>query len=420
MPGPDERTSPAGASSSPADPFHGGGEAGAILRSIDWSQRAIGPVEHWPQSLRTALGICLASRHPICIIWGPQRLYFYNDAYAPMVGAKHPWALGESYIAVWPEIWESVIRPILERVEATGEASWADNLLLVLRRHGYNEECYFAFSFAPTRIENGSVGGVFTAITETTQQVVSERRLRTLRDLGVRAHEAKTAEDACRIASEVLSANRFDVPFALFYLIDSTRRTARLVDRTGIDPGGAAAPQQVALDGDEASDAWGFREVMASGAAITRTQLGARLGPLPGGPWPESAHSAAVLPIARPGEEVPYGFLVCGASPRRPFDADCQNFFGLVGSHVSTAVANAWAYAEERRRVQVLAELDRAKTDFFSNVSHEFRTPLTLMLGPLSDLLADAGLCPDDREQLALVHRNGLRLLKLVNTLLDF
>src|SRR5688572_23558360 len=237
----DRRRGPAG------DPFYGGGDAGRILRAIDWSKKPVGPVEGWPQSLRTALSIALVSRHPICIIWGADRLYFYNDAYAPIVGAKHPWALGESYITVWPEIWESVIRPILEKVETSGEASWADNLLLVLRRHGYDEECYFAFSFAPIRSEEGGVGGVFTAITETTSQVVGERRLRILRDLGARGPEAKSAEEACRIAGEVLSGGSADVPFALFYLIDGEGRSARRVNATGIVPEPWFAPETVAL-----------------------------------------------------------------------------------------------------------------------------------------------------------------------------
>ena len=413
---------PVGAGSAAGDPFFGGGEAGAILRSIDWTRKPIGPVESWPQSLRTALSICLSSRHPICIIWGPDRLYFYNDAYAPIVGAKHPWALGESYIAVWPEIWDTAIRPILETVEATGQASWADDLLLVLRRHGYNEECYFAFSFAPTRVEDGSVGGVFTAITETTAQVVGERRLHTLRELGARGPEAKTAEDACRIAGEVLAANRHDAPFALFYLLDGDARTLRLVTPADLPSGSRAAPPAVSLVDAASEDPWGFREALAAAQPLVRPRLEARFGDLPAGPWPEPVHTAVVQPIARPGETLPYGFMVLGASPRRALDRDYQGFFALAAGQVATAVSNARAYAEERRRAEALAELDRAKTDFFSNVSHEFRTPLTLMLGPLEELLGPRGatLTTDVRAQLQVAHRNSLRLLKLVNSLLDF
>jgi PAS domain S-box-containing protein len=195
------------------DPFFGGGEAGAILRGIDWSKKSIGTVASWPQSLRTALSICLASRHPVCIIWGPERICFYNDACTPLLGSKHPTALGESCITVWPEIWESSMRPILETVEQTGQSSGCDDLLFVLKRNGCNEECYFSFSFAAARSEDGSVGGVFTAITETTARVVDERRLRTMRDLGTRVPAAKTAQDMAAQLSA--SEARFELLVAM-------------------------------------------------------------------------------------------------------------------------------------------------------------------------------------------------------------
>lgn len=400
------------------DPFAHGGEAGEILRRIDWRRQPIGPVAQWPQSLRTALSICLASRHPICIIWGRDRLYLYNDAYAPIVGAKHPWALGQSYIAVWPEIWESSIRPILESVERTGEASWCDNLLLVLERRGFLEECYFSFSFAPTRVEDGSVGGVFTAITETTPQVVGERRLRTLRDLGARTGLAQSPEEAGAHAAQVLAANAHDVPFALVYLTAPGKDSVRLVARVGVDERDTRF-DLVAHLGEEQQ--WPFAQVRASGEPQIVPDLSERFGELPGGPWPDSPRSGVLVPVARPGESTPYGFIAFGLSPRRAFDDDYRSFLKLVAGQVATAIANAEAYAEERRRAEALAEIDRAKTVFFSNVSHEFRTPLTLMLGPLEEMLnRSQSLAPADRAQLEVSHRNSLRLLKLVNSLLDF
>ncbi len=403
--------------------FAGGGEAARILGEIDWSTRPVGPVSGWPQSLQTSLNICLSSRYPICILWGPERTYFYNDAYAPIVGEKHPKALGDLYPNVWPEIWEPVIKPILEEVERTGEASWGDNILLVLRRYGFNEECYFLFSFAPIRLENGSVGGVFTAITETTRQLVGERRLRTLKDLATRAPDAKSADEACRVANEVLSGNSHDVPFSLFYLIDADSSVARLVDAQGIDRNETVSPRQVSLTTtNEKGSPWPFAEVIRKGAPIILREINNTLGPLPGGPWEEETQTAVVVPIARPGQTIPYGFFVAGVSPRRALDADYESFLSLVAAQVATAISNARAYEEERRRAEVLAELDRAKTIFFSNVSHEFRTPLTLMLGPLEELLTEGEnhLSAEVRPKLELAHRNSLRLLKLVNALLDF
>src|SRR5262249_16832676 len=150
------------------------------------------------------------------------------------------------------------------------------------------------------------------------------------------------------------------------------------------------------------------------------SDLAARFGPLPGGPWPESSEAALILPIAAPGQAHPTGLLVAGLSPRRVVDVDYRSFFDLVAGHLATAIANARAYEEARKRAEALAEIDRANPAFFSNVSHEFRTPLTLMLGPLEDTLAEDSLPPGAQERLAVAHRNSLRLLKLVNTLLDF
>ena len=141
---------------------------------------------------------------------------------------------------------------------------------------------------------------------------------------------------------------------------------------------------------------------------------------LPSGPWSESPETALIVPIAAPGQTSATGFLVSGLSPRRVVDSDYMSFLNLVAGHIGTSVANARAYEAERKRAEALAEIDRAKTLFFSNVSHEFRTPLTLMLGPLEDALASGELPAKERERLDTVHRNSLRLLRLVNSLLDF
>ncbi|MDP9120311.1 MAG: ATP-binding protein, partial [Acidobacteriota bacterium] len=146
------------------------------------------------------------------------------------------------------------------------------------------------------------------------------------------------------------------------------------------------------------------------------------LGARPVGHWPEAPRGALVLPLAASGSDHLAGLLVVGVSPRRALDDDYRSFFNLVAGHAATAIANARAYEEERQRAEALADLDRAKTAFFSNVSHEFRTPLTLLLGPAEDALADAKepLPAAQRERIEVIHRNGLRLFKLVNTLLDF
>jgi PAS domain S-box-containing protein len=390
---------------------------GERIRKFDWSATSLGPIDVWPQSLRSALSICLNSNFPIALYWGADLVLLYNDEWSPIPGEKHPWALGRPAREAWPEIWH-IIEPLFQRVMATGEATRSRDQLLPMHRHGFTEECYFDYTFSPIRGEGGEVQGVFNAVLETTNRVIGERRLRTLRELGA-WHEARTTEEACRTATRVIAENPHDLPFALLYLLGAGRR-AVLAGSTGLGRDASASPDTIYLDTPDA--AWPFRRVAETGKAVEVDALPARFGQLTGGAWPESPRRAVVLPLAKPGLGEIAGFVVAGVSPRLALNDDYRGFLDLLAGHVAAAVASARGYEEERKRAEELAELDRAKTAFFSNVSHEFRTPLTLMLGPVEDALADAEsvLPPAQRERIEVVHRNGLRLQRLVNALLDF
>jgi len=395
--------------------FAGDGELAQLIRSTDWSSTALGAIEAWPQSLRTAVSICLGSRHPIVLWWGPQRWMFYNDGYRPMLGnAKHPQFLGRPGQECWAEIWD-IIGPMMEQVIETGKATWSENLFLLMNRSGYLEETYYTFSYSPIRDELGRPSGIFNACTETTARVLGDRRMKLLRQMVV---EARTANEAVQHCAEILGRNARDIPFALFYLLDDTGEQLRLFAHTGLAMDTAASPAAVRLT-PPADAAWPLARVLQKGRPEIVEDLDHRFDALPSEPWGEAAHQAMVLPIARAGHDRPAGVLVLGISPRRAFDDDYRGFFELVADHVATAVSNARAHEEQQARVEMLAEIDRVKTTFFSNVSHEFRTPLTLILGPLEDALGDPIRALRD-ENLEAVHRNALRLLRLVNSLLDF
>ncbi|MFH7028058.1 MAG: ATP-binding protein [Heteroscytonema crispum UTEX LB 1556] len=405
------------------DCLAGGGEMGLLMRSLDWSQTLLGPVSQWRQSLRTATSIVLNSRYPMVIWWGAEYAMIYNDAYRPILGAKkHPQFLGNSGKECWAEIWD-VIGPMMDSVFTTGEATWSEDLLLIMDRNGYLEETYFTFSYSPVRDESGGIGGVFCACTENTQRVLSDRRLRTLRELAQNTAEAKTVEKACGIACEALSQNPADIPFALLYLVENNGKQARLAGTVRIPSHTAASPLEVDLTLLELElQTWHLAEVKNTGKPLI-VDITGEFGELPGGIWQESPDSALVMPITQSGfPQQLAGFLIAGISPRREFDDDYRGFFDLVAANVATAIANTSAYEAERQRAEALAEIDRAKTAFFSNVSHEFRTPLTLMLSPVEEILnnSTSSLNKHDRVQLEMVHRNSLRLLKLVNSLLDF
>jgi len=406
-----------------AEVLAGGGAMGALMRSLDWAATPLGPVESWPQSLRTSVSICLTSRFPMLIWWGAELVMLYNDAYRPMLGTtKHPMSMGQRGRDCWPEIWD-VIGPMLVGVRATGEATWSDDQLLLLDRNGYVEECYFTFSYSPIRDESGGVGGVFTAVTETTSRVLGERRLRVLRELADRTAGAKTAADACALAAAALGGNPAAIPFALLYLLDPDGRAAHLAGMTGLAAGASLISQHVDLiEGEDAAEGWPLARVARTGQAALVDDVAARFGPPPAHAGVAAPSSALVLPIAQAGQDGVAGFLVAGVNPLRALDDDYRGFYDLVAGQIATAVAGARAYDEERKRAEALAALDHAKTTFFSNISHELRTPLTLMLGPIEDALADRAeaLTPPQRERLVIAHRSSLRLLKLVNTLLDF
>ncbi len=331
-----------------------------------------------------------------------------------------PLALGRPAREVWSEIWED-IGPRAESVVSTGQATWDEGLLLFLERQGFPEETYHTFSYSPVPGDQGQVGGMLCVVTEDTERTISERRLRTLRELAARTtDEARSAEDACQTAAQILAGNPLDLPFTLLYLLDADGRRARLAGLSGVGRHRPISPAVINLEERDAP--WPFRQVIEMGESVEVQDLPRRFGPLPGGAWPESSQRAVVLPMAKRGQARLAGFVVAAVSPRRPFDDAYRGFLDLLAGQVTTAVANARAYEEERRRAEELAELDRAKTAFFTNVSHEFRTPLTLMLGPIEDILAKpAGeVLDDNRGLLEVVNRNGRRLLRLVNTLLDF
>lgn len=394
----------------------GGGEMGAYMRSFDWSTSLLGPVANWPQSLRTSVSTCLNSRFAILIWWGPELVMLYNDAYRQIIGTKHPAALGHPGRECYPEIWH-IIRPMLEGVLQRGEATWSNDLLLMLERSGYPEECYFTFSYSPIRDESGGIGGVFTPVADTTERVIGERQLRTLRDLAGRASSAREIQQACGSIAATLAENPYSIPFASLYLFDEARASATLMGSAGAEIGSAVAQPVMHLSELPAV----LSDAVKSAQLTVVDDLAGRLGPLPRGAWTIPARSGVVLPIVLPGQTQSVGFVLAGANPHKRVDQSYRTFFELVGGHISSVIAEARAYEGERKRAEALAEIDRAKTVFFSNVSHEFRTPLTLMLGPIEAMLERAPRSAAlDREELELAHRNGMRLLKLVNTLLDF
>ena len=393
--------------------LHGGGEMGERMRAIDWSRTELGPVASWPLSLRTCVRIVLTSRQPMFVWWGNELINLYNDAYKTIVGGKHPQALGQPARVVWREIWDE-IGPLAEAAMRHNEGVYEKARLLIMERNGYEEETYYTFSYSPVPGDEGGVGGIICANTDDTEKIVGARQVRTLRDLASRTGDARSAETACARAAESLAQNPFDLPFALLYLAGEDRRTAQLVARAGNDGAHPGAPATISL-GD--GGVWPLAEALRSSAPIVFSPPPDLRDGLPTGAWQRTPQRIALVGIPSTGDRGRAAILVAGLSPHRLFDESYRGFVDLIAGQIAAAIAGADAYQLQRRRGDELAAIDRAKTAFFSNVSHEFRTPLTLMLGPTEDALDQGAL---EGESLKIVHRNQVRLLKMVNNLLDF
>ncbi|MGW0162605.1 SpoIIE family protein phosphatase [Mycobacterium sp. NPDC003323] len=396
------------------DVFAADSEVGKDLARVNWADTPLGDPSTWPLSLQAAVRTVLSSRFSMWMAWGPELTFFCNASYRHhTLGEKYPWALGRPAREVWAEIWGD-IESRIEQVLSTGQSTWDEGLMLIVQRSGFPEESYHTFSYSPLSGDDGRIVGLLCVVSEETIRVIGERRMATLRELGSNPDLLPSEEQTLHAVGMKLSRNPFDLPFTLLYLFDRDGR-ARLAARSGLPADHPAAPEVLPITAD---GVWPCGP--AFGGQTTVIDLdGDAFGDLPAGPWPRPPVRALLAPLAQQGV-APYGVLIAGLNRYRPPDDAYRGFIDLVARHVAGEIGRARSYSAEQRRAAELTELDRAKTVFFSNISHEFRTPLTLMLGPVAELLTDDEIADDARRELEVVQRNGLRLMKLVNTLLDF
>lgn len=397
----------------------GGHEMGQRIRDFDWSQTPLGAREQWPTTLRTTISLVLNSTFPLALMWGPEHTLLYNDSYIPLCGSQHPDSLGQNFTHYWQSAW-GIIGKSYEKALA-GEAAFLEDQQLFIDRRGYLEETFFTASFSPIRDESGCVVGVFHPVTESTSKILSQRRNRLLRELAICSHHSTYIETCLQHAAKVLAPAQQDLPFSLFYRLDRHLTMARLVAYTGIEANTAASPLVIDLQRAH-HRIWPLRDTALGGYGLRLQDLNDRFSGLLLGPYPESVTQALLLPITPAGYDSPCCIIIAGISSRLPFNESYRSFYDLLASGLSTLIANAATHESEQQRIAALAAIDQSKNLFFNKISHEFRTPLTLLLAPLEDELNQHGdaLPPTRRKRLNIAHRNGLRLLKLVNTLLDF
>ena len=353
----------------------GGGEMGHRIRSTDWSQTSLGPVHQWPPCLKIGLSIMLRSGYPMFIWWGKDLIMFHNDAYLPVLGKKHPEALGKSARLMWAEIWQQV-GPLAETVFG-GKEVYLQDLLMYLGRKGFLEETYWTFSYSPIINEEGEVGGLFCACNEETRKIIGQRRLKTLQEITGLSMQFKNAEEVSRAAIDVLAGNIHDIPFSLLYLVNKEKTSARLVKTFGIDS--SALPTTVALQ-DNQSDFWklqtvlksrkpifidGFPEELTNNVQIVRGDI----------------HSVCTLPLQRSTQDQLPGFLVCGLSSFLEFNEEYQNYLTTTAAQISSAISDVKAFKTERKRVEALLELARSKNKAEQDIHNLFmQAPVGILI----------------------------------------
>ncbi len=340
-----------------------------LVRTFEWSSTPLGAMDGWPAALKTAVRLMLASRFPMWMAAGPQLIVLYNDAYAKStLGRKHPGALGRPAPEVWSEVWGEAGSRI-EQVMQKGEASWDESLMLILARSGYPEETYHTFSYSPIEDIDGKILGMLCVVSEETTRMIGERQLATLSTLAAELSGAITQDEVfAAIARGV--ANHKDMPCTLTYLFNEEGTHLNLVARTGVDAGHPAAASTIELAKEPV--AWPIHLVMDANRAATVDNLLELFPELPPGCWDKPPSRARLSPITKPGQSKPIGIFITALNPYREFDSFYGDFLDLVAGQIASAITNAQAFEEEKKRMEEISEARRFAWEVLEHIPDSF------------------------------------------------
>jgi hypothetical protein len=319
-----------------ARPLGGPGEMADRIRAHPWHETPIGPIEDWPEQLSTSIEVCLASPFPTMIVWGPTHIQLYNDALVPILGGKHPAALGRPYGESFQEIWD-VQGPMLWALYERGDPSFQEDMPIRFERAGLMEDMFFTFSWSPIPDRSGDIGGALHVVHETTRQVIAERRIRLLREVAVDVGGARDAVGAARRALDVVARHGADdVPFAEVRL-------------TGFD-GGTATVATVGQPPVDLASVEVLPGLLDGGTRRARVELA------PGRSDGNAVRRLVGVPFPRAGDSGGRGALVVGVHPHLPLDEAYLEFLDLLASQVASHCSSAAAFDAQRRAALTLQE----------------------------------------------------------------
>ncbi|KAG8900968.1 hypothetical protein FRB99_005658 [Tulasnella sp. 403] len=475
--------------------FTAGTQMLEYMRNYPWDTHVLGPMDSWPQSLKTTVGAVMSSPYPWALWWGPDLVLIYNDAYAVMAGTKHPQLFGQHGKIAWAEIWEE-IGPLADIVMKDGKSiGYEDDRMFFdrLTDKRLPEEVYHSWTWIPVRVEGGKIGGMLNATTETTSKILYDRRIQILRSIGDKTALARSKAEFAEATQKVLTDDaQLDMPFVAFYFntVDAPpkptrtettdypprplalRVTSKLAYKIGVPDDHPAIPTRavhyldpitlkprsippkrtgaspsstvdasslpddtptVVLSPPDVEEAeaehpptpepqWPFFDIFSSKITLHIRSLPASIGEgfgyRPQG-FNDVPREALIIPIAAEGDDVPVAVMIVGLNTRRPYDEEHRNWIDLLHMTLNSTLTAALGREAEVRKVEQLAQLDAAKTLFFSSASHELRTPLTLIAGPVDDA-AEMTTEPRVKDLLKTSVRNIGRLSRLVDSLMDF
>ncbi|CAG8468300.1 7749_t:CDS:10, partial [Scutellospora calospora] len=410
-----------------------------MVYNYDWSSTLLGPMDLWDPAIKNAVNLCLNSGLPMGLVIGsPHWTLIYNEAWIPRLKARHPFAFGKQLDQVWPEAYDLLFFRY-ENVKTTGKGQiFIDKY--ELQRDGYKEAAYAKYTMSPIFKSDGTVCAIMSVLQENTQNFLNARRLKTLSEFGFQISEIKSLESACRIVTNILS-NSVDIPYTLIYFVNYKSNTtepliARLIARTFDEDGKKEcqipdylpdSPEIVYL-AKEANNSYNtYVEIKRADTTYSFLKCDS---------WPinlvikEGKHIKVLLKdesqaflistkISLSEGQALSVILIYGINRFRTLDEQYIKFLQLITKNVNTYLLHGIKTDEEKKRSKMLADLNYQKVVFFQGISHELKTPLTLMLSPLDDVI---NICTQESimPYLQTIRRNAHRLLKLINSLLQF